>query len=357
MIREITMRRAAVMFASALLAVATMLVVPAGSAPTSNQDQRRGSAPARAEVAEARSVERQLGNEGAGVFFDRGQKSMVVNVTDASAAAEVRDAGASPNVVANSDAELAKVIRALNNRVNVVGTAWGVDPVANTVLVSLDESVGSREVAEVKAVTNRFPGLVTIERADGKFTTNISGGEAITGSGGRCSLGFNVTNGSTDFFLTAGHCTNAISDWFTSGGAFIGPTVGSSFPGNDYGIVRHDGGVPHPGDVFLYPGSQDITSAANAFVNEHVVRSGSTTQVHDGFVQALNVTVTYPQGTVGGLIQTNVCAEPGDSGGSLFDGSTAIGLTSGGSGNCSSGGTTFFQPVVEPLGVYGVSVY
>jgi hypothetical protein len=47
----------------------------------------------------------------------------------------------------------------------------------------------------------------------------------------------------------------------------------------------------------------------------------------------------------------------GDSGGSLFDGSKAIGLTSGGSGNCSSGGTTFFQPVTEALSVYGVSVY
>jgi streptogrisin D len=35
----------------------------------------------------------------------------------------------------------------------------------------------------------------------------------------------------------------------------------------------------------------------------------------------------------------------------------ALGLTSGGSGNCSSGGTTFFQPVTEPLSVYGVSVY
>ena len=357
MIRQITTRRAAVAFASALLAVATMLAVPAGSAPATTQDQRSSSAPARVDVTEARSIERQLGDEAAGFYFDRGRESMVVNVTDATAAAEVQEAGATPQVVDYSDAELAKVIRALNKRVYVVGTAWGVDPVANTVLVSLDESVGAKELAEVKAVTNRFPDLVTIERTDGRFTTNISGGEAITGSGGRCSLGFNVTNGSTDFFLTAGHCTNAISQWFTAGGAFIGPTVGSSFPGNDYGIVRHDGGVPHPGDVYLYPGSQDITSAANAFVNEHVVRSGSTTQVHDGFVEALNVTVTYPEGTVSGLIQTDVCAEPGDSGGSLFDGSAAIGLTSGGSGNCTFGGTTFFQPVVEPLSVYGVSVY
>ncbi|GLZ08695.1 hypothetical protein Acsp03_61610 [Actinomadura sp. NBRC 104412] len=60
---------------------------------------------------------------------------------------------------------------------------------------------------------------------------------------------------------------------------------------------------------------------------------------------------------VSGLIQTTVCAEPGDSGGSLFAGSTALGLTSGGSGNCSSGGVTFFQPVTEALDAYGVDVY
>jgi streptogrisin D len=71
----------------------------------------------------------------------------------------------------------------------------------------------------------------------------------------------------------------------------------------------------------------------------------------------LNATVRYSQGTVYQMIRTNVCAESGDSGGALFAGSTAIGLTSGGSGNCSSGGTTFFQPVTEALSVYGVSVY
>ena len=57
------------------------------------------------------------------------------------------------------------------------------------------------------------------------------------------------------------------------------------------------------------------------------------------------------------MIRTTVCAEPGDSGGSLYGGTTALGLTSGGSGNCTTGGTTFFQPVTEPLSVYGVSVY
>lgn len=89
-----------------------------------------------------------------------------------------------------------------------------------------------------------------------------------------------------------------------------------------------------------------------------VTRRGSTTGTHSGSVTGLNATVNYGNGDiVYGMIKTNVCAEPGDSGGPLHSGSKAIGLTSGGSGNCSSGGTTFFQPVTEALSAYGVSVY
>ncbi|MCY0932018.1 trypsin-like serine protease, partial [Streptomyces sp. H27-H1] len=53
---------------------------------------------------------------------------------------------------------------------------------------------------------------------------------------------------------------------------------------------------------------------------------------------------------------TNVCAEPGDSGGALYDGTKALGITSGGSGNCSVGGTTFYQPVPEALTKYKVTL-
>ena len=87
-----------------------------------------------------------------------------------------------------------------------------------------------------------------------------------------------------------------------------------------------------PGTV----GSQDIASARTAVVGETVTRRGSTTGIHSGRVTALNATVNYAEGSVSGLIRTSVCAEGGDSGGSLYAGSTALGLTSGGSGNCSS---------------------
>ncbi len=108
----------------------------------------------------------------------------------------------------------------------------------------------------------------------------------------------------------------------------------------------------------LYNGrTQDISSAGTPTVGQTVQRSGSTTGLHSGRVQALNATVNYAEGRVTGLIQTTVCAEPGDSGGSLFASTRALGLTSGGSGNCRTGGQTFFQPVTEALSVYQVSVY
>jgi streptogrisin D len=88
-----------------------------------------------------------------------------------------------------------------------------------------------------------------------------------------------------------------------------------------------------------------------------VNRRGSTTGTRSGQVLGLNATVRYPQGTVTGMIRTSVCAQPGDSGGPLYRGTSALGLTSGGSGNCSTGGTTYFQPVTEALNAYGVSVW
>ncbi|MFS2294531.1 MAG: S1 family peptidase, partial [Actinomadura sp.] len=132
-------------------------------------------------------------------------------------------------------------------------------------------------------------------------------------------------------------------------------TVASSFPGNDFALVRS--AQPGQSAVNLYNGrARRITQAGNAVVGQQVVRSGSTTGVSTGRVLATNATVNFPEGTVTGMIQTTVCAEPGDSGGPLFAGTTALGLTSGGSGNCRVGGVTFFQPVTEALQAFGAQI-
>jgi len=247
--------------------------------------------------------------------------------------------------------QLAAVSSAMD-RSGVEGIAWYVDAQAARVVVTADSTVSAVEIATLRYAAGANAGALRIERAAGVFTALLSPGDAIYGGNYRCSLGFNVVSGSTYYFLTAGHCGKLASTWYTNAGhtTLIGPTVAYSFPGNDYALVRYDNtSLSHPGGFTL----------ADAFVGERVTRDGSTTGIHSGTVTALDVSVRYtghPGGKVSGLIQTNVCAEGGDSGGPLYDGTKAIGLTSGGSGNCTSGGTTFFQPVREAVNVYGVTI-
>jgi Trypsin./Alpha-lytic protease prodomain. len=342
------MRRVAVVITAGTLVAGVLAGAPVHAAPA-----------VVASPEAATTLSERLGDRSAGTYLDEASGKMVVTVTDEAAAREVRAAGAIPRIVARGAAELARVTDALDKSARIPGTAWYVDPVSNQVVVDVDSTITGDKLTKIKAVVAPFGGAVRIQQIPGTLSTLISGGDAIYTSGARCSLGFNVRSGNTYYFLTAGHCTNIGANW-TAGGSTIGTRVGSSFPGNDYGIVRYAAGVAQqPGDVYLYNGRyQDITGAANPVVNQSVQRSGSTTGLRSGRVTALNVTVTYQgSGTVSGLIRTTVCAEPGDSGGPLFSGSTALGLTSGGSGNCTVGGVTYFQPVVEALNAYGVSVY
>ncbi|MFF5499439.1 S1 family peptidase [Streptomyces aquilus] len=243
-------------------------------------------------------------------------------------------------------------------KADVPGTAWAVDSKTNRVVVTVDSTVSKAEIAKIKRQAGANADALTIKKTPGKFQKLISGGDAIYASSWRCSLGFNVQDNSGNYyFLTAGHCTDGAGTWWSNSShtTTLGSTAGSSFPTNDYGIVRYTNtSVTKSGAV----GSQDIASAATPSVGTTVYRRGSTTGTHSGRVTALNATVNYGGGDiVYGMIQTTVCAEPGDSGGPLYGGTVAYGLTSGGSGNCSSGGTTFFQPVTEALSAYGVHVY
>ncbi|MEU6092265.1 S1 family peptidase [Streptomyces sp. NPDC047085] len=233
----------------------------------------------------------------------------------------------------------------------VDGTAWYADPASGRVVVTADSTVTKAGIARIEKAAGSDTGAVEVRRAAGVFRPLLSAGAAIYGGQYRCSLGFNVVSGSTYYFLTAGHCGKVAKTWYTNQAhtTLIGPTIGYDFPGNDYALVRYDNSaLSHPGGY----------SAANAYVGENVKRTGSTSGTHSGTVTALNVSVRYQGGgTVSGMIQTTVCAEPGDSGGPLYDGTKALGITSGGSGDCTTGGTTFYQPVPEALSAYGVSVY
>ncbi|GGW71479.1 protease [Streptomyces lucensis JCM 4490] len=283
----------------------------------------------------------------------------VVAVTDDATARAVRRAGAEAKVVPHSMNELKSATATLRSAPRVAGTAWAVDYRTNRVVVRADSTVSAGDWSRMTQVATRIGSFVHMERAKGSFTTRLNGAQPILSTGGRCSAGFNVTNGTSDFILTAGHCGPAGSTWFADnqGNQQLGRTVNSSFPGSDFSLVQYASGKAGAGaDVVAVGGGKGvrITGAADAAVGQRVFRSGSTSGLHDGQVTALNATVNYPEGTVTGLIETDVCAEPGDSGGPLFSEGIALGVTSGGSGDCTAGGTTFFQPLNKAMSALGV---
>jgi streptogrisin B len=272
-------------------------------------------------------------------------------VSDADAAPAAPAAAVAPS--AASVADTASAVESLD----IAGTTWAVDERTGRLRVLADATVTDGDLARIRRATGRWAGAATVERLGGRLRTLLSGGDGIHTAGWRCSAGVNVQSGSAYYFVTAGHCTDGASTWYTSSAmtTAIGPTVGTSFPGDDFGVVRYSNtAVPHPGTI----GTVDVTGTATAQVGQSVCRRGSTTGVRCGVVTGLNATVNYGSGeVVSGLIRTNICAEPGDSGGPLYSGDKVIGILSGGSGNCTTGGTTYYQPIQEALNAYGLSVY
>ncbi|RFU87295.1 S1 family peptidase [Streptomyces triticagri] len=307
----------------------------------------------------ASTLGKDLGSDAAGTYYDAKAKSLVVNVLDSDAAKAVEESGAKARVVDHSLADLKAARSTLTDKATIPGTSWATDPTTNQVVVTADRTVKGADWAKLSKVVEGLGGKAELKQTKGEFKKFIAGGDAILSGGGRCSLGFNVVKDGAPAFLTAGHCGEAGSTWEDADGNPLGTMEDSQFPDNDFSIVKYDDeSADAPSEVNLYNGStQPITQAAEATVGMAVQRSGSTTQVTDGEVTALDATVNYGNGDiVNGLIQTTVCAEPGDSGGSLFADDAAVGLTSGGSGDCTSGGETFFQPVTEALDVLGAEI-
>ncbi|KAI0389434.1 trypsin [Xylariaceae sp. FL0594] len=305
------------------------------------------------------------GNSFAGAWIAQDGHTLHVAVTDAALASQVAAAGAEPKIVANSFSKLEKAKQALDKidissqAKTVAGSgiaAYYVDVTSNKlVLEATADSTAHAEAlaAQVGLSAAEFE-VHTVKEMPTTLAT-VRGGDAYyINNSARCSVGFSVTTG----FVSAGHCGTSGARATTSSGASLGTFSGSVFPGSaDMSYIRTVSGTTLYGQINGYgSGNLPVSGSTATAVGGSICRSGSTTGVHCGTVRALGATVTYSQGRVTGLTQTNVCAEPGDSGGSFYSGAQAQGVTSGGSGDCTSGGTTYFQPVNEILSTYGLTL-
>ncbi|MEU8563756.1 MULTISPECIES: alpha-lytic protease prodomain-containing protein [Streptomyces] len=304
-------------------------------------------------------AQRAAGSAYGGSWFDSATGKLTVAVTDAGKAGAVRAAGAQTRIVEHSAAQLDATMKRIDALSAPDGVAsWRVDPATSRVVVNVvDSAQGDNDVRAFVAKA-RKAGPVTVERtaeAPQTFAAGTVGGDPYYTGNVRCSIGFSVHGG----FVTAGHCGGTgqqVRGWDNS---YIGNFQGSSFPGDDYAWVNVGSGwwtVP----VVLGWGTvpdQLVRGSNEAPIGASICRSGSTTRWHCGRVLAKNETVNYSQGAVHQMTKTSVCAQGGDSGGSFISGDQAQGVTSGGWGNCSSGGETWYQPINEILNRYGLRLH
>ncbi|MEW2305624.1 S1 family peptidase [Streptomyces sp. NPDC006655] len=378
--KRIPKRKAAIAVGGVAALGAAAFLIPMANASQDDASGTTAAAPKTLKATGASDLAAQLqqllGQAFAGSYYDSGKQQLVVNVVngDNNVIVQAKKAGAVVRQVANSSKALKTAARTLKAKATIPGTAWAVDPKTNKVVVTADSTVTGAKWDKLQSTVQSLgSNMATLKKTSGSFKTFVSGGDAIfsqvQNGDVRCSLGFNVTaSDGSPAFLTAGHCGVAAKDWSdTQGGQPIATVDQAQFPGNgDFSLVKYnDATTQAPSEVNVGNGQTvAIKQAEDATVGTTVFRMGSTTGLHDGQVTGLDATVNFqsetdPNGvdTVNGLIQTNVCAEAGDSGGSLFtqDGG-AVGLTSGGSGDCTAGGETFFQPVTTALQATGATL-
>ena len=188
-----------------------------------------------------------------------------------------------------------------------------------------------------------------------------------------CSIGFNVSKGTTLGYATAGHCGDAgektyreLTPQWTLGSQ-IGTFTASNFPnpggtGPDMAWVTLTAGHTQLPSVDGWS-SPDVTvkGATRALVGAAVCRSGRTSFWRCGTLEAWGQTVNYSSGeTITNLTRTSACSEGGDSGGSFITSvGQAQGVLSGGSGSCKGGGRrskSYFQPIDTLLSAYGLTL-
>lgn len=305
-----------------------------------------------AQEAEAARVEKKaralLGQDFGGAWFSAELGRLIVHTPGpvmALAGAEVRP-------VQRSERELL----ALKSRIDRLKAPSGVVSVhvnvhGNNVVVQVAE-----EVPDFVAASRELSPDIVVAKVAARprpFAEVLGGLPYYIQNAWRCSIGFPVHGG----FVTAGHCGQPGHRTTNDGGEELGFVERSIFPDRDMGFVRTHSNVTLQPLVYGYDGyAYYVLGSDEAPIGASVCRSGSTTGMHCGEIRTKHETIHYAEGAVHDMTGTSVCAEGGDSGGSWLSGNQAQGVTSGGYGDCTSGGATWFQPLNPILSEFGLTL-
>ncbi|MEU9187556.1 carbohydrate-binding protein [Streptomyces sp. NPDC048484] len=285
---------------------------------------------------------------------------LTVATTNAAGVAAIKASGAQAKVVRNTLADL----QAVKAKLEVAGAGKSLDtPVryvdvrTNRVTVQATSSAAADKLIAAAGVDRRLVEVkVSADRP--RALHDVRGGDAYyIDEKARCSVGFSVTKGDKQGFASAGHCGKPGAKTTGFNKVAQGAFEASIFPGKDMSWVGvNSQWTATPTVKGEAEANAQVAGSVEALVGAAICRSGSTTGWHCGKIEQHGTSVSYAEGVIEGVTRTTVCAEPGDSGGSYLSGTQAQGVTSGGTGDCKSGGTTFYQPINPLLKEYGLTL-
>ncbi|ALG07228.1 chitinase [Kibdelosporangium phytohabitans] len=308
----------------------------------------------------------------AGYWFDPGIGKLVVAVVDQASAAQVRAGGAEAVVVARGQAELDRLLADFGglrpqDATGVYG--WGIDPQVNGLVIRMSHA-NDQFVAQARRIDPNLR-VVNAASAPRQQSGDVRPGSPWwPGSETYCSIGFPATDSAGGkHFVTAGHCTNDVSQP-AYGEISQRNRIGTSNSGGGRSVNAREGDM---GVVAVTESGWNLSAAVNTWDKPPVTVTGSTEPVQGmsvchsgntskwqcGRVTAINQTINYGSVVVEGLTTTTACSLGGDSGGAWLAGDKAVGLHSGGQSSCSPGGAddqSIFQPVNEPLRKWGLTL-
>ncbi|MGV9281869.1 alpha-lytic protease prodomain-containing protein [Streptomyces sp. NPDC003730] len=317
------------------------------------------------------------GIAGDGAFFDASGR-LTVNAADDAEAARIEKAGLDARVPARGQDVLDKVKTELDalaaKKVPSGVVAWSVDLSADKVIVKVNNDRGAAAKAFLAKAAEHGSAVRIVrgeKKAEAKAAIYPGSKMTLNDSTGWCSVGYGARDRSgNQYLVSAGHCiVNTLRYDGTAFAKGYRTRYALGTRSVDMGIATVNSGHSITTSVGTWGNSNPVAvrGSSRASSGAALCKSGATTGWTCGTVGSYNNTVTYvdrnggPDTVVSGLASSSVCVEGGDSGGAYISGNQAQGMTSGGPTDqqCSgvnSRGSSYFQPLDDALGYYGLTL-
>jgi hypothetical protein len=185
----------------------------------------------------------------------------------------------------------------------------------------------------------------------------IGGGSPLFTLGGlRCTAAFAATGAGFGHLIACPGCGTPPASIYSGGASvFVGPMLTGT---QAYSVTR----ITNTAAWTLVPwidtggAKLTITGSTQTPIGGSVCLLDRRFGTHCGTITAVNQTVSFPGGVITGLTRTNICLEPGGTPIAYVSGSQAQGVPLGGTGSCSSGGSSYFTPVNRILSASGLAL-